>query len=198
MRDDVEITEKATPFQGYFRIDRYTLRHKKFNGAWSAPMTREIFERGHAAGVLLYDPAKDMVGLIEQFRPGALAAGWEPWLIEIVAGIIDKGQTPEQVAIREAQEEAGVTVTQMEQMYSYLVTPGGSTESMILYCAKVDSSSLSGTHGLAHEGEDIRVFALPYAQAMDWLNSGKISNSMTMLSLLWLALNRDDVRQRWG
>ena len=99
--DDVEILERSTPFQGYFRIDRYHLRHRTHDGGWTAPMSREIFERGHAVGILLYDPRQDRVGLIEQFRPGALAAGWHPWLIEVVAGIIDDGETPEAVAVRD-------------------------------------------------------------------------------------------------
>jgi ADP-ribose pyrophosphatase len=195
MQDDVEILEKTTPFQGYFRIDRYVLRHRRFDGGWSIPLNREIFERGHAVGVLLYDPDRDRVGLIEQFRAGALVAGWSPWLVEIVAGIIDDGQTPESVAIREAEEEANVQISTPIPICRYLVTPGGSTETMQLYCARVDSTRLSGVHGLAHEGEDIRVFSLPAEEAFAWVESGRIANSMTIIALQWLALNRTRLRQ---
>src|ERR1700748_3636597 len=93
--DGFEILERKTVFQGYFRIDRYVFKHKKFDGSWTGPVTREIFERGHAAAVLLYDPVRDEVALIEQFRAGALAAGWNPWQIEIVAGIVDAGEAGE-------------------------------------------------------------------------------------------------------
>jgi ADP-ribose pyrophosphatase len=197
MTEDVIILEKTTPFQGYFRIDRYVFQHRTHAGGMTEPMSREIFERGHAVSVLLYDPDRDEVGLIEQFRPGAYAAGWEPWLIEVVAGIIDPGETPEQVAIREAQEEAGATVTQIEPVCRYLVSPGGTTESMEIFCARVDASKLSGIHGLEHEGEDIRVFTVTADEAIAWVQSGKIANSMTIIALQWLALNRPRLREKW-
>ena len=198
MRDDVEIAERTTPFLGFFRIDRYTLRHRRHDGGWTAPMTREIFERGHAVAVLLYDPDRDAVGLIEQFRPGAFAAGWDPWLIEVVAGIIDDDASPDQVAIREAREEAGVAIDGLIPVYRYLNSPGGSSESMQLFCARVDSSQLSGIHGLAEEGEDIRVFALPAAEAIDWVASGRVANSTAIIALQWLALNRQRLRSLWS
>lgn len=197
MAEDVVILEKTTPFQGYFRIDRYLLQHRTHAGGLTAPMSREIFERGHAVAVLLYDPVRDEVGLIEQFRPGAYAAGWEPWLIEIVAGIIDEGETARQVAIREAKEEAGAEVTQIEPVCRYLVSPGGTSESLEIFCARVDTAALSGIHGLAHEGEDIRVFALPADEAIAWVENGKIANSMTIIALQWLALNRARLREKW-
>jgi ADP-ribose pyrophosphatase len=190
-RDDVEIIEQTAVFQGYFRIDRYDLRFRMFGGGWTPAVRREIFERGHAVGLLLYDPARDQVGLCEQFRPGAFAAGWDnPWLIEIPAGIIDAGQTPESVAIREAEEETGVIISDPRPICRYLVTPGGSSESMQLFLAKVDSSLLAGVHGLPEEAEDIRVFAVPTDQALAWIEEGRICNSMTIIALQWLALHR--------
>ena len=93
--DDIEIREKIAAYQGYFRIDRYRLRHRLHAGGWSAEMTREVFERCHAAAVLPYDPIRDEVVLIEQFRVGAYAAGWSPWLTEVIAGIIDPGNPRE-------------------------------------------------------------------------------------------------------
>ena len=196
--DDVEILEKSTPFQGYFRIDRYTLRFRRFEGGWSPEVTREIFERGHAIGLVLYDPIRDEVGLIEQFRPGALAAGWDPWLIELPAGIIDEGQTAESVAIREAQEETGMEISDPISIRRYLVTPGGSSETMQLFAARIDSSKLTGVHGLEEEGEDIRVFPLAAEEAFKWIESGRICNGMTIIGLEWLARNRDALRARWA
>jgi len=189
--NDVEIIEKTVAFQGYFRVDRYRLRFRTFAGGWSAVAQREIFERGHAVGLLLYDKAKDRVGLCEQFRPGAYAAGWDdPWLIEIPAGIIDAGQTPESVAIREAKEETGIAIENPRPILKYLVTPGGGSETMQLYLAFIDSDQLQGVHGLPEEAEDIRVFSIPTDEALTWVEEGKICNSMTIIALQWLALHR--------
>ena len=196
--DDTQILEKTTSFQGYFRVDHYVLKIRQFDGSWSAPFSREIFERGHAVSLILYDPVRDEVGLIEQFRPGALAAGWEPWLIELPAGIIDDGQTPEEVAIREAKEETGMIISDPILARRYLVTPGGSTETHQIFAARIDATQLGGVHGLKEEAEDIRVFPLPAEQAFQWVESGRICNGMTIIGLEWLAKNRDSLRRRWA
>jgi ADP-ribose pyrophosphatase len=194
---DVEILARETCFQGYFRIDRYRLRHRLFDGGWSSEMTREVFERGHAVGVLPYDPESDSVVLTEQFRVGALAAGFVNWQIEIVAGIIDEGETPEEVARRETTEEAGCVVRELLPICSYLVSPGGTSESVTLFCARVDSTGVGGIHGLAHENEDIKVTVVPWTEARRMLDGGQISNAVSIIALQWLALNRDTVRRRW-
>jgi ADP-ribose pyrophosphatase len=196
--DDVEILEKTAVFQGYFRVDRYVLKFRRFEGGWSPAVSREIFERGHAVGLVLYDPLTDQVGLCEQFRPGAHAAGWHPWLIEIPAGIIDDGETPQQVAIREAREETGIEIDEVIPVRRYLVTPGGSSESMQIFAARFDASLLKGVHGLAEEAEDIRVFPLPAEEAFAWVESGKICNAMTIIALEWLAKNRERLKAQWG
>ncbi|MDO8606517.1 MAG: NUDIX domain-containing protein [Phaeospirillum sp.] len=194
---DVEILSKETVFQGYFRIDRYRLRHRTFAGGWSGEMVREVFERGHAVVVLLYDPDRDSVALIEQFRPGAYAAGWHPWLIECVAGVIEEGEHADDVAWRETKEEAGAEPSAMIHIGDYLVTAGGSSESCRLYCAKIDSSIVSGIHGLAHEGEDIRVLVVSAAEALAMVRDGRINNSMATVAIQWLALEKDDLRRKW-
>lgn len=193
----IEIREKTTAFKGYFQIDRYRLRHRKFDGGWTAEMTREVFERGHAAAVLLYDPARDRVVLIEQFRPGAYAAGLEPWLIEIVAGIIEEGETPEAVVCREAEEEAGCKVSALHPIGTFMATPGGSSESVAIYCGRVDSEGVGGIHGLDHEDEDIRVLPLGRLEALDRLAAGAIVNLPAVAALQWLALNHTELLRIW-
>jgi ADP-ribose pyrophosphatase len=193
----VEVREKTTPFKGYFQVDRYRLRHRKFDGGWTDEMTREIFERGHAAAVLLFDPERDAVVLIEQFRPGAYAAGVDPWLIEIVAGIIEAGETPEAVVRREAVEEAGCSVSDLHPIGSFLPTPGGSSETVALFCGRTDSRGAGGIHGLDHEHEDIRVLALSRQEALERLAAGGITNMPAVVALQWLALNYTELRSIW-
>jgi len=195
---DVETVECRTVYDGYFRIDRYRLRHRLHAGGWSGEMTREVFERGHAVGVLPYDPVRDEVVLLEQFRVGALAAGWAPWLIEIVAGIVEEGETAEDVARREAMEEAGCQVAELVPLHDYLVSPGGTSESVTLFAGRVDSAGAGGIHGLDHEHEDIRVFTLPADEALDLLARGAIRNALAVIALQWLALNRNELRKKWG
>jgi len=194
----VEIIEKTTVYDGYFRMNRYVLRHGLFAGGMSAPIKREVFERGHAVGVLPYDPVRDQVVLIEQFRIGAYVAGFAPWLTEIVAGIIEDGETPADVAKRETLEEAGLTVSELLPMCRYVGSPGGASESVEVFLGRVDAAHAGGIHGLDNEDEDIRVQAMPWAEARALLDHGKITNALGLVALQWLALHRDDVRRRWS
>jgi ADP-ribose pyrophosphatase len=194
---DFELIEKATLFQGYFRIDRYRFRHRLFAGGWSGEIRREVFERGHAVVLLPYDPERDAVVMIEQFRIGAAAAGMPMWQREVIAGIIDAGETPEAVAHREAREEAGCEIRDLVPIYHYLVSPGGASETVRLFCGRVDSRGLGGIHGLPHEHEDIRVEIVPFAEARARLESGRIGNAPTIIALQWLAINHDALRARW-
>ena len=198
MTDGVELLDKSERYSGFFRINCYRLRHRLFAGGWSGAIEREVFERGHAVGVLPYDPVADSIVLIEQFRIGALIAGMSPWLIEVVAGIIEEGEAPEEVARRETQEEAGLEIQALMPMCRYLVSPGGSSESVRLYCGRVDSRGAGGIHGLAEEHEDIRVDRLPYEEAMRLLEEGRVTNSVSLIALQWLALHRDRVRAAWA
>ena len=198
MTDGVELLDKSERYSGFFRINCYRLRHRLFAGGWSGAIEREVFERGHAVGVLPYDPVADSLVLIEQFRIGALVAGMSPWLIEVVAGIIEEGEAPEEVARRETREEAGLEIQALMPMCRYLVSPGGSSESVRLYCGRVDSRGAGGIHGLAEEHEDIRVDRLPYGEAMRLLEEGRVTNSVSLIALQWLALHRDRVRAAWA
>jgi ADP-ribose pyrophosphatase len=195
---DVEIVERRTQYQGYFRIDRYRLRHRLFAGGWTGEIMRELFERGHAAAVLPYDPRRDSVALVEQFRIGAYAAGRPPWVIEIVAGIIEEGETAEAVVRREAVEEAGVTLTELEPVHRVLASPGGASETCMIYCGRADLGMAGGFHGLAHEHEDIRVLVMAADEAFRLLAAGRVENATAVIALQFLALNRERLRRRWS
>jgi len=197
MADDVEIIDKSLRYKGFFEIVSYRFRHRLFAGGWSGEIQREVFERGQAVGVLPYDPAADAVVLIEQFRIGALVARMAPWQTEIVAGIIEEGEKIEDVARREAEEEAGAAVGELIPIFRYLVSPGGASESVQLYCGRVDSRGLGGFHGLADENEDIRVWVQSADDALAALDAGKIGNAVTIIALQWLALNRERLRTLW-
>lgn len=197
MADDVEIIDKTQRYKGFFEIVSYRFRHRLFAGGWSAELRREVFERGHAVGVLPYDPVADAVVLIEQFRIGALVAGMPAWQTEVVAGIIEEGEEIEDVARRETVEEAGATVGELIPICRYLVSPGGASESVQLFCGRVDSRGVGGIHGLADEHEDIRVEAQSVEVALAALEAGRIGNAVTIIALQWLALNREKLRARW-
>jgi ADP-ribose pyrophosphatase len=195
--DDVEIVERDIAYRGFFRIDRYRLKHRLYDGGWSEVVTREVFERGHAAAVLPYDPDTDRVVLIEQFRTGALAAGETPWLVEIVAGIIEDGEAPEDVVRREAREEAGVTVDRLEPVAYCFLTPGGASETCRIFCGRTSVAGVGGIHGVDGEQEDIRVSVHGVDVAARMIADGRIKNVITIVALQWLLLHRSDVRTRW-
>ena len=204
MARDARVLDKNSPFKGYFRIDRYRLTHRLFAGGWCAPITREVFERGHAVGVLLYDPYRDVLVLIEQFRIGAYATRPSrrfrypsPWLIEVVAGIVETDESPENVARRESLEETGCEILDLVHICDYLATPGGSTETVCLYCGRVRAPRHGSLHGIAAENEDIRVHVVPSTRAIRWLDSGRACNSMIIIALQWFCLNRGRLRKRW-
>ncbi len=196
-RDSVELIEMQAAFSGYFRIDRFRLRFPLYEGGMSREVVREVLERGRAAAVLLVDPNRDAVVLIEQFRPGPYAAGGHPWLIETVAGVIDGAESAEEMTRREAREEANCDITDMFPVMRFFTSPGASTESVALFCGRVDSSKAGGIHGLAEEGENIRVMVLSVNEALALLHDGKIVNAKTIIALQWLATNYDGVKKRW-
>ncbi|MBL0445121.1 ADP-ribose diphosphatase [Aeromonas veronii] len=195
--DDVKIIEKSAGYNGFFKVNVYRLQHRLFAGGWNQPIVRELFERGHAAALLPYDPVRDQIVLVEQFRIGAMETCSTPWLLELVAGIIDPGEVAEDVVRREAVEEAGIEVARCEHAISYLVSPGGSTERIEVFVGEVDASKASGLHGLADEGEDIRVHVVSREQAYAWLKEGRIDNAASVIALQWLALNHGELRARW-
>ncbi|KLV02246.1 ADP-ribose pyrophosphatase [Photobacterium aquae] len=187
--NDVEVLGKAPLYQGFFSMVKYRFRHRLFAGGWSEPVDREMFERGHAAAMLPYDPVRDCVVMIEQFRVGAYAAGCAPWQLEIVAGIIEPEEVSEEVVRREAVEEAGLEVGELHKITRYLSSSGGCSETLDVFVGIADSRKADGIHGLPEEGEDIRVRGLSREQAYQWVESGKIENAASIIALQWLQLN---------
>jgi ADP-ribose pyrophosphatase len=194
---DVKIEKTQTLYDGFFKMIKYAFKHRLYEGGWSEVVEREIFERGHAVAVLLYDPDLAEFVMIEQFRIGALATSKTPWLIEIVAGIIDAGETPENVCKREVLEEAGLEITHLRKALSYLASPGGTTERLDVYIAKVDASKAQGVHGLEYESEDILVHRVAEQQAMDWIEQGVVENAATLIALQWFGLNKPKILTEW-
>lgn len=194
---DIDIIEKRTVFQGYFRVDFYRLRHKRFDGGWTNPMQREVFERGHAAALLPYDPIRRQFILCEQFRVGAHAAGMDPWQVEIVAGIIEEGESPESVARREAVEEAGCEVLDLWPVQRYLVSPGGTSETVYLYLGRISTDGAGGYFGLPEEDEHIRARIVEEEEFRRMLDRGLLTNAATLLMAQWFFLNQERIRARW-
>lgn len=198
MDKQFEILAKDIMYQGFFRVEKYRLRHTLFGGGWSAELTRELFMRGSCVAVLLYDPHADKVVLIEQFRTGAILHPDRAWLVEIVAGAIEDGESAEEVAYRESLEEAGCEIQQLMVINEFYTTPGGSSEWITLFCGKVDSTHVSGIHGLDHEDEDIWVRAVDFNEAYLMLENGEIESAIPIIAIQWLALNRQKLKQEWG
>lgn len=196
-QNDYEITERTLLYQGIFRMVRLNIRYRLFNGGWDEGVIRELMERKSAAAVLPYDPVLDRVVLIEQFRPGALSNPKSPWLIEIVAGVLDGNEQPRDVAKREALEEAGCEVLDLYPVCEYFVSPGGSNEYLWLFLGRIDASKTDGLFGLEDEHEDIRSFSVSADEAFIMLQEGKIKTSPAIISLQWLQLNREWLRQLW-
>jgi ADP-ribose pyrophosphatase len=197
--DRLEILSQETVYKGFFRVDRFRLRHRLYDGGWTSPFEREVFERGRTVGILLYDPAADTVVLVEQFRLPPHVAGFPAWQTEIVAGIVDAADGSEEiVARREAQEEAGVVIDgALAPIHRTMPSPGGSSEVIDLYCGRVDSRQAAGLHGLAAEHEDIKVLVLSFREAMRQVRAGTIINGPTLIALYWLGVHRAGLRRKW-
>jgi ADP-ribose pyrophosphatase len=196
-QNDYEIIKREVLYKGFLRLARYQLRFRLFNGGFSQVVMREVTERRSAAGVLLYDPVLEYVVLIEQFRPGALANPQSPWLMEVPAGVYENGEKPVDVAKRETWEEVGCEILDIYPICEYFVSPGASNEYYSLYCGRIDASDVGGIHGMPEEGEDIQAVVLPADEAFTLLQEGKIKTSPAIISLQWLQLNREWLRQLW-
>lgn len=196
-KDDVEIIARETLYDGFFSLERYRFRHRLFNGGMSDEVSREIFERGHAVVLLPYDPVRDEVVLIEQIRIAAYDTSASPWLFELVAGMIEPGESHEEVARREAEEEAGLRVGRCRPIINYLASPGGTSERLAVIVGEVDTRTAKGIHGLAEENEDIRVHVVSRKQSYQWVEEGIVDNAASVIALQWLALHHEELKREW-
>lgn len=195
----VEISRIDPVFRGHLRVDELHLRHGLFDGGMSDQMSREVVSRRDAVCVLPYDPQRDEVVLIEQFRASMLFNGDRAWSVEVVAGLVEDGESVEEVARREMQEESGLeTTAPLLPITSVYSSPGFCSERFHMFCARVDAGKAGGIHGLDHEHEDIRVFTQPFRDAFSQWEAGEISNSPLAIGLLWLALYRERLQQNWA
>lgn len=192
-----EIIKKESLYKGFFQLNRYLLRHQMFSGEWSDQFDREVFERGHAAAVILLDLAQEKLVLVEQFRPGVVESDESPWILELVAGMIEEGETPQSVVKRESIEEASCHVGRLMKICDYWVSPGGTSERVWLYLGEIDCQNLPKFGGLVDENEDIKIHQLPAAMVFDLLDNGKINNAMTLIAIQWLKLNWKNRANFW-
>ncbi len=194
---DVRVLEDNTAWSGHFAVRKLTLQHRRFAGGWSQPLVREVFERGDAVGVLPYDPETDSLVLIEQFRPGAIRGDDSPWMLELIAGVVEPGESDEEVAHREAMEEAGCVLSELVPIATVLPSAGACTEQVRLFCGRVSSAAIGGIHGLQEEGEDILVHSVPRGDALRLLAEDRIPNGHTLIALQWLHIHGESLRERW-
>jgi ADP-ribose pyrophosphatase len=193
----VELLSRERVADGYCKVDRLTLRHEQFSGDMGPELVREVLERGHAVAVMLYDPALDRCVMIEQFRPGSWLAQTDPWELEVVAGIIEDGESPEEVCQREVSEETGLVVHDLFPVYTYMSTPGVCTESVALFVGRVNSERAGGIHGCTDEGEDIRVLTMTIDELRWAMETGKMKNATALIASQWMMINHGQLRRRW-
>ena len=197
-RDDVEVVHRENLYKRFFRVEKIVLRHKLFKGGWSKEMSRELFVRGDAVAVVVYDPVHDLIGMIEQFRVGALNEDDGPWCYEVIAGMVEAGESAEEVARRELMEEALLEPYYMEYICNFWSSPGGSDEKLYLFCGLCDLSQAGGVHGLPDENEDIRLHSFRADDVFAELLNGRFNNAAALICLQWLQMNRVRLRKDHG
>ncbi|MEL7171417.1 MAG: NUDIX domain-containing protein [Pseudomonadota bacterium] len=198
--DDVAWEAHARPYMGYLSVEEHRLRHRRFDGGWSPVLDRVTVAWGDAVTVLPYDAKEDRVLLIEQFRP-AVAARRDPnaWCIEVPAGRIDTDEDAETALRREAEEEAGLVLGRLMKLPGYYPTPGLASEHLGAWIGEARiPETIEGTKGAAGEGEDIRPIVLSFDAAMAALRAGAVNTGPAQILLLWLALERPQLRAAWG
>ena len=193
MKKEFKVVTQEAIYQGFFSLNRYQVQHSLFAGGWSEVLTRELFQRGNCVAVLLYDPDADKVVIIEQFRMGPMGQDnvrEKAWLLEIVAGAIEEGETAEAVAYRESEEEAGCVVQEMRLINEFYTSPGGTSEKISLFYGRIDATAVGGIHGLDHEHEDILVSTVSFSEAYAMIEDGRIESAIPIIAIQWLALNK--------
>ena len=195
--EDVALESRESSFSGYFSVDTITLRHRLFAGGWSSPIRRELFQRGDAVGVLPWNPKADEVVLIEQFRVGAMRGSDSPWMLELIAGVVEPGESDAVVAHRESQEEAGCPLNRLEPIATFYPSAGACSEQIRLFIGETTGAVDGAIKGLDSEYEDILVHQMPRTEALAILDRGDINNGHTLIALQWLALHGERLRADW-
>jgi ADP-ribose pyrophosphatase len=195
---DVRVLEDQIVWSGHYAMRRLTLQHRRFAGGWSDPVVRELFERGDAVAVLPYDPLADSLVMIEQFRPGAIRGDDSPWMLELIAGVVGPGERDDEVAHREAMEEAACELAELVPIATVFPSAGACTEQVRLFCGRVTSAAIGGLHGLQEEGEDILVHSIARTDALQLLAENRIPNGHTLIALQWLHIHGAALRERWS
>lgn len=191
-----KVHESERVYDGHFKVDKYQLDHEKYNGETTSLLERELVTRKDAVAVLPYDPVADEVVLIEQFRMGAVGES-QPWLKEIVAGLVDEGESSQEVACRESEEEIGTRPSELIKITGFYPSPGGLSEWIDVYIGKVAVDEVSANGGLDHEGEDIKVFSRPAGSVQTMIDQGEVKTAIGIIALQWLAANREMIRKKW-
>lgn len=194
---DVRVLDDQIVWSGHYSMRRLTLQHRQFAGGWSAPIVREVFERGDAVAVLPYDPVTDSLVMIEQFRPGALRGNESPWMLELIAGVVEAGESDEAVVHREAMEEAACELTELVPIATVFPSAGACSEQVRLYCGRVSRAAIGELHGLEDEGEDILVHSVSRNAALQMVAENRIPNGHTLIALQWLHIHGEALRERW-
>lgn len=193
MKKEFKVIQKEAMYQGFFSLNRYQVQHTLFAGGWSEVLTRELFQRGNCVAVLLYDPDADKLVIIEQFRMGPMTqpeVKERAWLLEIVAGAIETGETAEEVAYRESEEEAGCVVKEMHLINEFYTSPGGASERISLFYGRIKADEVGGIYGLDEEHEDILVSTVSFEEAYAMIEDGRIESAIPIIAIQWLALNK--------
>ena len=199
---DLTVESDERVWSGRFPLDRVRFRHRRFDGQLTRVKTWELWRRGAAAALLPYDPIRDAVLLIEQFRLPALAANFDPVVVEIPAGLCDAGESAEQTIRRELREELGMDADLLQRIGRFILTAGGSDENCTMFVGRVHApdprpDGVVGHAGMQDEDEDIRIRMWQADAAIAAALEGRFSNSVTVIALLWLNARRDALRREW-
>ena len=189
MKSKFKIIDKKNLYDGFFKMNEVTLKYRKYDGNWSNNIKRELFGGAQVAAVLPYDPVSKEIILIQQFRPGTISKDIDHYLDEIVAGIIDEGESPEIAAKRECLEETGCEVKRVIPIQGYFPAPGSSESFYHLFLGEVKSFKGSKIQGLENENEDIFVKCFKINEVRKKMEDGKILNGLTLIALQWFFLN---------
>lgn len=185
---DVTIESREFLFRGFIQVEKVSFRHRLFNQPdYSPVIQRELIHRPEAAGVLLYNDQQQRFALIEQFRVGALNDSESAWQLEVIAGVLDGDEAPEDCIRRESLEESGCEVQQLQHLFSFYPSAGACSEFFHLYAAEVELPKMGGIFGMPDEGENIQLHLFDYSELDTLLKNGRLRNAPVIMALQWLA-----------